>query len=91
MNSLFTRLGEYLDGYLQLLVSCSIPYLKDSKELISLIKDIPNSDGCLLATIDVNPLYTDNVQKDRLEEVKWALNNKSNLKKAQIDFIFEGM
>lgn len=35
----------------------------------------------------MNALYTSIDQKDGLDAIKWALENKSNLKKKQRDFI----
>lgn len=58
IDSLFSRLGKYLDQYLQPLV----PYLKDSRQLISELKHLEKEEGKLLVTIDVNS-YTNNVQK----------------------------
>lgn len=78
---LFSRLGEYLDYFLQPLTK-KCPYLKDSKDLIELIKPMTLDDDCILASVDVNSLYT-NIQKQHaLKAVEWALGS-TNIKQKQ--------
>lgn len=67
------------------------PYLKDSGEPISLMKLIPYKNGQIMATIDVNSLYTSIKQQDGLNAVKLALGSKPELKWEQIEFIMEVM
>lgn len=66
INSLFCRLGEYLDQYLQPPVSKGKSYLNDSKQLSSEIKDIQIGEDDFLVTIDGNSLYKNIEQKDGL-------------------------
>lgn len=51
INSLSTRLGEYIDVYLQPLVSKSPSYLKDSK--VNHLQQISVDDSSMLVTIEV--------------------------------------
>lgn len=46
---------------------------------------------CLLATIDVNSLYTSIVQQDGLLGVEKALHELTSMKQEQINFILEGL
>lgn len=70
---MLSRLGEYIDFFLQPLVATNKSYLKDSRDPITSLKKLPHKENDILATIEVNLLYTNIKQKDGLEVVKWAL------------------
>lgn len=91
VDSLFSRLGEYIDQFLKPLVVKGKSYLRDRTQLINDLKTITGTDHCLLATIDVNSLYTSITQKDGLKGVEKALYEGSDLKHEQIQFILEGL
>lgn len=73
IDSLFLRLGEYFDQYLQPLVSEGKSYLKDSKQLISELRHFKVEHRDILVTIDVNSLYANIIRRDGLNSVEWAL------------------
>lgn len=81
INSLFSRLGEYLDGFFKPLVSQSPSYLKDSKDLIVSIQHLKATESTIMATIDIESLYTSICHKDALETLKWALCRDSKPQK----------
>lgn len=74
IDSLFSRL-EYLDRYLQPLVSEGKSYLKDSRQLISELRSFKGEEEDILVTIDVNSLHTNIIQEDGVSSVEWALQS----------------
>lgn len=70
IDSLFSRLGEYLDTFLQPLVPEGKSYLKDSKQLILELKNMEVTDEDFPVTIDVNSLYTNIVQEDSINSAE---------------------
>lgn len=91
INSISSRLGEYLDTYLQPLVQQYPAYLRDSKHLINMLENFWVDDNIILATVDVESLYTNILQDDARRAVKWALNERSQLKLSQQTFILEAL
>lgn len=89
IDSLFSQIGEYLDVYLQPLVKKYPAYLKDSKQLINLLKNLPQEEEVILATIDVESLYTNINQKDAISAVKWALEDQQTMKEDQKKFLLK--
>lgn len=70
INSIFSRLGEYLDNYLKPMVKEGKSYLRHSLQLIQELQGIKGEEHWLLATIDVNSLYTSIEQKNGLSGVE---------------------
>lgn len=64
INSVFSQLGEYLDNFLKPLVKEGKSYLCDSLQLIQELQSIKGAEMFLLATVDVNSLYTSISQED---------------------------
>lgn len=91
VNSIFSRLGEYLDKYLKPIVQKGKSYLRDSQQLIQELQGIQAEGNWILATIDVNSLYTSIVQKDGLAGVEKTLHEKTGMKQQQINYILEGL
>lgn len=91
INSIFSRLGEYLDKYLKPIVQKGKSYLRDSQQLIQELQEIQDGGNWILATIDVNSLYTSILQKDGLGGVEKALHEKTGMKQQQINYILEGL
>lgn len=75
VDSLFAKIGEYLDCFLQPLAQNCPVYLKDSKNLMELLKGIEVDNDSILASIDANSLYTIIQQQHALVAVKWALDS----------------
>lgn len=90
-HSLFSRLGEYIDVFLQPLAAKSLSYLKDSKDVINNLQNLRVNDSGILVTVDVESLYTNIQQQDALNEVKWSLNKYTTLKYKQKQFILHGL
>ena len=91
INSVHSRLGEYLDEFLQPLAAGGNSFIKDSKDVINTLTKVSVKDSTLLVTIDVESLYTNIKQVDALAAVAWALKNHSKLKLKQRRFILEGL
>lgn len=52
------RIGKYIDGFLQPLVTSTPAYLKDITNVLNLLNDFQWKKGYLLVTADVAALYT---------------------------------
>lgn len=91
IGSLYSRLGEYLDIYLQPLVIKGRSYLKDSRELIKSLQSVKINEHTILVTVDIESLYTNIKQSDALLAVKVALMEESGLNTLQINFLVEGL
>lgn len=90
VDSLFSRMGEYLDCFLQPFVQKCPAYLKDSKDLIGLLQHINIEEEHIIASIDVESLYTNTKQQHALEAVAWALET-TDIKPQQKDFLMEAL
>lgn len=73
IDSVTSRLGHYIDIFLQPLVHKTEAYLKDTKHVINILKSLPYLESCFLVTADVGSLYTIINHFDALAAVKWAL------------------
>lgn len=82
--SLYSRLGEYIDIFLQPIAMKGKAYFKDSRDLINMTKAMTVGDHTLLITVDAESLYTNIVQQDAFEAALWALQKYSHLKRLQI-------
>lgn len=65
-------------------------YLRDSGNLMELLQQLEVDDGHILASIDINSLYTNIQQKYAVEAVVWALNN-TTMKNKQKDFLVHAL
>lgn len=91
IDSLFSRLGAYIDGYLQPTVSEGKSYLKDGRQLISELRNLDIQEEDFLVIIDINSLYTNIIQEVGISSVEWALYRQTDLKEVQIKYILEGL
>lgn len=89
VDSLFSRVGEYLDLYLQPTAQQIPLYTKDSRALINHIKNIPLNEHSILASIYVDSFHTNIKRKDAIKAIKWVLNHKISLKNSQIKFMVD--
>lgn len=67
INSLFSRLGEYLVIYLQPLADKGPSYLKDSKDVLNSLEQVGVDEQSILVTVDVESLYTNIRQTDAMK------------------------
>lgn len=94
MINVFSHSGE--EGVHSIDIRSSIAqqyqsYLRDSKQLINILEEIPQETNFILASIDVDSLYTNIRQDDVLEAMTWALKGSSELKDPQHKFISEAL
>lgn len=88
VDLLFARMGEY--RFLQPLAQKFPTYLKDSKDLMELLQGIEVDEECILASINVNSLYTSIQQQYAIEAVEWAVNS-TNIKRKQKYFLIQSL
>lgn len=62
LDSITSRIGKYIDGFLQPLVSGTPSYIKDSAQVIRRFESLEWRDGYIMATADVTFLYTSGSQ-----------------------------
>lgn len=91
IGSVHSRLGEYLDIFLQPLAGKGKAFIKDSKDVINTLRQIEVDDSTLLVTLDVESLYTNIKQTDAMAAVAGAMKNLSELRLEQRRFILDGL
>ncbi|XP_040212329.1 uncharacterized protein LOC120943214 [Rana temporaria] len=88
IDSVSSRLGQYLDVFLQPLV-CRLPaYLRDTKQIIQILDTIPCTPNTILVTADVGSLYTIIDHEAALTSVRWALES-SDLSYDHVQFLLD--
>lgn len=58
IGSVTSRVGKYIDYFLQPLVVKTHSFLCDSMQVFNILRDIEWKDGYIFATVDVSSLYT---------------------------------
>lgn len=89
IDSLTSRLSEYIDIHLQPLVRNMHAFLKDTKHTLQLLKKRTTSDDLVKATGDVASLYTNIDHQGAMRADKWALKNNCDMRKNQRRFILK--
>lgn len=88
-DSISSRLGEYLDTFLQKRVRMTQSYFKDTKDLLICLQSITIAEDqpILLVTADVSLLYSIIQHEDALFALNWALSQRDDLPPNQKVFI----
>ena len=89
IDSVTSRIGKYIDHYLQPLVKLVPSYLKDTGDTIRLLEKIRHQGDILLVTADVAALYTCIPHHLGLAAVETFLTRNSLLPILQRNFIME--
>lgn len=81
IGSVTSRLGQYLDTFLQKSVVDTKAYLKDTKSLLQELQEITlaGKGEVFLVTSDVTSLYTVIQHEDALLALNWALSRREDL------------
>lgn len=80
IDSLTSRMGKYIDYFIQPAVQQTQAYLKDTKHTLQFLNEVPVLEGrTLLATADVTSLYTIVQHYDAISATKWLLRKYSTL------------
>lgn len=58
IDSVTARIGKYIDKFLQPLVTATPSYLRDTTQVLNFLEQCGWREGFILATADVNSLYT---------------------------------
>lgn len=69
IDSVSSRLGQYIDFLLQPIVSKTRSFLKDTKHSIQILEALSFSSPCFLITADVSSFYTIISHEDALNSV----------------------
>lgn len=93
IQSINARIGEYVDKFLQPLVSQTRAFLRDTKHLIQILDslDLKRDQKYIIATADVASLYTVIDHSDAIEASKWAMDKFSHLISKQKRFILRSL
>ena len=87
IDSITSRIGKYIDEFLQPLVTQTPSYLRDTTQVLNLLSETVWREGYIMATADVNSLYTIISHEQGLEAVRFYLQGDSSLGILQKDFI----
>uniref|UniRef100_A0A8C5PCD7 Reverse transcriptase domain-containing protein n=1 Tax=Leptobrachium leishanense TaxID=445787 RepID=A0A8C5PCD7_9ANUR len=91
IDSISSKVAEYLDHLLQPIVRKIPSYLKDTGDIIRSLNSIKWEENFLLVTCDVRSLYT-NIPHDRgCEAIRTMLLEDGEIKEEQVDYIVEGI
>lgn len=74
IESVSSRLGQYIDFFMNPLVCGTRAFLRDTKHIIQIIETLPCTSSSILVTADVGSLYTI-IGHRAIKSVKWALTN----------------
>lgn len=89
IDSITSRVGKYIDQYLQLLVMGTPSFLKDTKHVINLLSEVEWKSSYLLVTADVTSLYMAISHHLGHETVRHFLCRDSNISVTQCNFVME--
>ena len=87
IDSVTSRVGRYVDFFLQPLVKGIPSYVKDSRHIINLLSGLSPKSGMWMVTIDVTSLYTIIPHELGFEAVFLYLSRDSGLPDKQVAFI----
>lgn len=80
IDSLTSRMDQYIDYFIQPAVQQTEAHLKDTKHILQLLNTVPVLEGrTLLATAEVTSLYTIVQHHDAISATKWLLRKYSTL------------
>lgn len=89
IDSVTSRVGRYIDFFLQPVVMKIPSYIKDSRHVINLLAEHTPRPGLWMVTADVTSLYTVIPHSLGLFDVEYFLRRDSSLLDEQISFILE--
>lgn len=89
--SITSRLGQYVDTYLQPLVVQLPAYLRDSNQLLNKLNEYEFRTGSFLVTADVSSLYTIIPQSEAIKACQHYLSIDNKLTKTQQAFILQAL
>ena len=90
IDSVTSRLGQYLDYFLQPLVSKMEAYLRDTKQVIQILDTLTCTQDTILVTADVGSLYTIIDHEAAIASIVWALKD-TDLNSQHVQFILDGL
>uniref|UniRef100_A0A8C5M7U7 Reverse transcriptase domain-containing protein n=1 Tax=Leptobrachium leishanense TaxID=445787 RepID=A0A8C5M7U7_9ANUR len=91
INSVSSKIAEYLDHLLQPIVKRIPSYLKDTGDIIRSLESVVWEEKFFLVTCDVRSLYTNIPHNRGCEATRTMLLEDGEIKKDQIDYIVEGI
>lgn len=89
IDSITSRVGKYIDFYLQPLVMGTPSFLKDTKHVLNTLSEVEWKDTYTLVTADVASLYTSISHQLGHDAVRHFLYRDSNISITQCNFVME--
>lgn len=90
IDSLTSRMGQYIDTFLQPAVQKTEAYLRDTKQMLQIIENFQGGDkSWVMATADVSSLYTVIPHHRACEAAKWGLRKFTDLPCIQRKFLIK--
>lgn len=89
VDSLTSRLGAYLDSFLQPLVLKLQSYTRDSTQIIQILQDVIVDENTILATVDVTSLYTVIPHDLGMRALRFFFDSWSDINVTQVDFLMK--
>lgn len=89
IDSISSRIGRYIDFFLQPLVCQAPSYLKDTGDTIRRLASVEYQDNLILVMADVTALYTCIPHKLRLEAMEHYLAMNNKIPPIQQSFVME--
>ncbi|KAM8967064.1 collagen alpha-6(VI) chain [Pelodytes ibericus] len=89
IDSLTSNTSQYVDYFLQKYVPLAPSYIRDTKQILSILNDFQWSDEFLWATVDVTSLYTVIAHDKGISAVRNALSKDENMATEQCNFILK--
>ncbi len=79
----------FVDYFIKLMVSELPSYIQDTTHVLNIIKNMKNTETSILATMDVESLYTNIDHEEGLEALSHNLEMRSPLEKPPASFILQ--
>lgn len=89
IDSITSRIGKFIDHFLQPLVTKTTAFLKDSRQIINKISAISIESDVLLVTADVSSLYTIIPHQIGYMAARYFLNKDQSIKKPLKEFVLK--
>lgn len=88
-DSITEPASKFVDYFIKPFVSELPSYIQDSNEVLQKINQMANIGSCIMATMDVESLYSNIVHEEGLEALRYYLGNRREDQMPPTDFIIQ--